>query len=236
MAPPSTASAGARKLGSPAERCSVEPSFACHGWFARSPHSVGGAECGERASVVWGKPCGSRERRGRRRRRDSTFPDGFVPTTHTTSLAPAIVRTAQLPLSDGSTFAMPEYLKGQQQGTMWLRDKLERQIGMASFVEVWRARHRPHKTHPERGVKSFAFQEPESISRQAKARWCKQNGHAVLSLQHDGVVVAFKRGTDLDAACDQMRATSEAALGYEQPCERKDGLRFLYPMLQTSIQ
>jgi hypothetical protein len=136
-------------------------------------------------------------------------------------LAPAIVQTAQLPLSDGSTFVMPEYLKGQQQGTMWLRDKLERQIGMASFVEVWRARHRPHKTHPERGVKSFAFQEPESISRQAKARWCMQNGHAVLSLQHDGVVVAFKSGTDLDAACDQMRTASEEALGYEQPCERK---------------
>ena len=35
--------------------------------------------------MVWGKPCGSRERRGRRRRRDSTSGHGFVPTTHTTS-------------------------------------------------------------------------------------------------------------------------------------------------------
>ena len=48
-------------------------------------HSVGGAECRRRASVVWGKPCGSRERRGRRRRRDSTSGDGFVTTTRTTS-------------------------------------------------------------------------------------------------------------------------------------------------------
>ena len=35
MAPPSTASAGAWRLGGLAERCSVDPSFACHGWFAR---------------------------------------------------------------------------------------------------------------------------------------------------------------------------------------------------------
>ena len=102
MAPPSTASAGARKLGSPAERCSVEPSFACHGWFARSPHSVGGAECGERASVVWGKPCGSRERRGRRRRRDSTSPHGVVTTTHTTSLLARSLSAARCPCDEGT--------------------------------------------------------------------------------------------------------------------------------------
>ena len=103
MAPPSTASAGARKLGDSAERCCLSRSFVCHDWFSRSPHSVGGAECGERASVVWGKPCGSRERRGRRRRRDSTSPDAFVRTTRTHEHGTNTACSAHHAHSTGST-------------------------------------------------------------------------------------------------------------------------------------
>ena len=85
MAPPSTASAGARKLGDCAERCCLSRSFNVHHWFSRSSHSVGGAECDERQLEVSGRPWRDRERRGRRRRRDSASGHAFVRTTRTTS-------------------------------------------------------------------------------------------------------------------------------------------------------
>ena len=47
-----------------------EPNFACHDLLFRRPHSVDGAECGDRKMGVSGTPCGSQEVRGRRRRRD----------------------------------------------------------------------------------------------------------------------------------------------------------------------
>ena len=93
---------------------------------------------------------------------------------------------------------------------------------MTRFVTDWLAHHKPGKGHPERTVKSFAFQEAESISRRAKVCWAARNGHAVLSLQHDGIVVAVKRGSDAGDVAEQMAGASEEALGYRQPCELKD--------------
>ena len=93
---------------------------------------------------------------------------------------------------------------------------------MTRFVTDWLAHHKPGKGHPERTVKSFAFQEAESISRRAKVRWAARNGHAVLSLQHDGIVVAVKRGSDAGDVAEQMATASEEALGYRQPCELKE--------------
>ena len=92
---------------------------------------------------------------------------------------------------------------------------------MSGFIERWLAIHKPGKPHPERTVKSYAFQEAESTSRTAKVAWCKRQGHAVLSLQHDGVMVAFTSGTDPHTAAGQMSAASSAAVGYEQPSEVK---------------
>ena len=45
------------------------------------------------------------------------------------------------------------------------------------LVTDWLAHHKPGKGHPDRTVKSFAFQEAESISRRAKVRWAARNGH-----------------------------------------------------------
>ena len=53
MAPPSTASAGVSELASAAARCAVDPRFACHDWFARSPHSAPPTECARRESQSW---------------------------------------------------------------------------------------------------------------------------------------------------------------------------------------
>ena len=127
------------------------------------------------------------------------------------------VKAVHVPLANGALFSFRAYLSAQSDGTFWLQEKLDRQVGFSSFIEAWLRVHKPHKTHPERTVKSFCFSEAESISREAKAEWCRRNGHAVLSLQHDGLVVALAAGTDPLVACGQMRVASESALGYEQP-------------------
>ena len=43
----------------------------------------------------------------------------------------------------------------------------------------------------------------------------------MLSLQHDGVVVALQGGTGPDTAAHHMSVASSAAVGYEQPSEVK---------------
>ena len=88
MAPPSTASAGARKLGGCAERCCLSRSFDVHHWFLRRRHSVGGAECRRRQLEVSGRPWRDREVPWTAPTADSTSGDGFVPTTRTTSPPP----------------------------------------------------------------------------------------------------------------------------------------------------
>ena len=89
---------------------------------------------------------------------------------------------------------------------------------MHSFITTWLAHHKPYKRHPERTLKSFAFQEAESISREAKVTWCQCNGQAVISLQHDGIVVALAEGSDPSTVALQLQTASEEALGYEMPC------------------
>ena len=96
----------------------------------------------------------------------------------------------------GGSFDFGAYLHAQAEGKLWLSNSLEERTGMTRFVTDWLAHHKPGKGHPERTVKSFAFQEAESISRRAKVCWAARNGHAVLSLQHDGIVVAVKGGSD----------------------------------------
>ena len=76
----------------------------------------------------------------------------------------------------GGAFSFGAYLREQQEGTEWLAARLERSTGMASFVTAWHATHRPTKRHPERTLKSYAFQEAESRSREAKVEWCEGFG------------------------------------------------------------
>ena len=131
------------------------------------------------------------------------------------------IQRTTMQLTNGTTFDLAEYLRAQAEGTEWLRDRMERHVGMATFVETWLPQHKPHKTHPERTLKSFVFQEAESMSRAAKVACCQQNGHAVLSLQHDGIVVALRQGAAPDVVSEQLQEASELKLGYDQPCEIK---------------
>ena len=127
------------------------------------------------------------------------------------------LKQTRVALEGGGSFDFGAYLQAQAEGTLWLSNSLGERTGMTRFVTDWLAHHKPGKGHPERTVKSFAFQEAESISRRAKVRWAARNGHAVLSLQHDGIVVAVKRGSDAGDVAEQMARASEEALGYRQP-------------------
>jgi len=162
---------------------------------------------------------------------------------------PEAVRFA---LPQGEHFDMGEYLSAQQKGTDWLARRMEAQTGMLTFISDWLKEYkpppdeierrraimraaqlqgqpiapadvRPHRQRkPERTLKSYVFQDLESVSRDAKCAWCAAHGHAVLSQQHDGIVVSLRDGTPMAAARDAMQAASEAALGYPQPCTCKE--------------
>ena len=119
------------------------------------------------------------------------------------------------------TFNLKEYLQSQQASTTWIQDKLETTIGAASLVKAWLAIHKPHKRHPERTLKSYVYQEHESISRQTKEAWCEQNGHATLNLQHDGMIIALREGVTAEMARRELQRASEEALGMQQPVEIK---------------
>ena len=148
-------------------------------------------------------------------------------------LTMAQVDSVMLHLSDGSTFQHREYVQAQDQATMWLRHRMEQRLGMASFMDELLEIRKPEKRALEekwqlepgtlraRTLKSFCFQEAESISREAKVEWCTRNGHAVLSLQHDGIVVAVKEHTSRAQLLEQLQGVSEQALGYTQPCTIK---------------
>ena len=127
-----------------------------------------------------------------------------------------------LDLGGGDRFEMRRHLDTQREGTEWLRDRLEARVGMHSFVEGWLAHHKPHRRHAERTLKSYTFQDAESVSRRAKVRRALELGHAPLSLQHDGLLLSLLAGSDVGDVREEMRAASEAALGYEQGVEVKE--------------
>ena len=148
--------------------------------------------------------------------------DGNVTTfANRWALQAEAIRSMRLQLADGTTFQMHAYLTAQYNATQHLTECVERNIGMSSYVTAWLNAHKPGKPHPERTVKSYCLQEAESTSRTAKLDWCHRNGHAVVSLQHDGLIIAFAQGTDERVACASMQQDSTLRLGYHQECELK---------------
>ena len=94
---------------------------------------------------------------------------------------------------------------------------------MRAFVVAHLRNERDAKRleHPERTLASYVFQEAEGVSRQAKVRWAVQQGHTVLNLEHDGVVLAFEPGVGVAQAERDLRRACSHALGYDQPVEHK---------------
>ena len=77
-------------------------------------------------------------------------------------------------------------------------------------------------TDPARTLKSDVLAEREAVSRDAKLRWAHAGGHDVLSLQHDGVVIALRPGLTAADAVRELCQACSAALGYDQPVETKE--------------
>ena len=150
-------------------------------------------------------------------------PCQVIPVTRPSDLTFAVCGRPGLFAGDAPTrtFNLQLYLQSQHDSTAWLNDKLETSIGAHSLVRAWLDLHRPHKRHPERTLKSYAYQELESISRRAKEAWCERNGHAAISLQHDGVVVALRGEVNAGTARLELQRASERALTYPQPVEIK---------------
>ena len=64
-------------------------------------------------------------------------------------------------------------------------------------------------------MKSYMLQEAEAASREAKLRWAAESGVRVISLQHDGRVVAMVKGEErVQAAAEAMACAATAACGY----------------------
>ena len=70
-------------------------------------------------------------------------------------------------------------------------------------------------------MKSDILCEWEAISRRAKVDWARREGHDVMNLQHDGVVLALRPGVSCDYAVQQLTRICSVALGYTQPVEAK---------------
>ena len=81
--------------------------------------------------------------------------------------------------------------------------------------------------HPDRTMRSYIMQDREAASREAKAAWAAREGWAVVSLQHDGLVirppVACTTASDVARrACASLSRACSDALGYEQPVTVKE--------------
>ena len=62
-------------------------------------------------------------------------------------------------------------------------------------------------------LKSYLLQEAEGVGREAKLRWCKENGLRVCSLQHDGVGVCIE-DDQIRGATTALTAAVTTACGY----------------------
>jgi len=102
----------------------------------------------------------------------------------------------QIALPDGDVFHVRNYLAQQPERTAWLADCLP---DMLNALEEW-ARVDGNGTAPARTLKSDVLAEYEARSREAKLLWAAAGGHDVLSLQHDGIVIALRPGLAASAA------------------------------------
>ena len=62
-------------------------------------------------------------------------------------------------------------------------------------------------------LKSYLLQEAEGVGREAKLRWCKENGLRVCNLQHDGVGVCIE-DDQIRGATSALTAAVTTACGY----------------------
>ena len=109
---------------------------------------------------------------------------------------------------------MAEYKREQEQGTAEAMAESARAL---QYLErLWA--DKPKAKNSERArrttLKSYLLQEAEAASREAKLRWCRENGVRVISLQHDGIVAMVRGSERTQQVADSMAASATAACGY----------------------
>lgn len=126
----------------------------------------------------------------------------------------------EIELTDGGRFDVRLYLRQQPERTQWVADQRPHLLALYARwaeAEVPPSERKP----PERTLKSDLCAEYEAASRAAKVWWARTRGHAPLSLQHDGVVIALREGVGAEEARGELQVVSSRALGYEQPVSMK---------------
>ena len=119
----------------------------------------------------------------------------------------------------GASYSLEEYWREQQQGTAWMS---ARQADMIEMIQDYHARTaRTEKKRPELTAKSYTLQSIEACSREAKLAWCARNGFRVMSLQHDGVLVAGGPSTNWAILGRALTGASRLACGYRTEVEVK---------------
>jgi hypothetical protein len=120
----------------------------------------------------------------------------------------------------GTTFDMPYYIKQQPAATNEIAQALPH---MHSYINEWQnSACAINERVPARTLKSYVLQEMEAFSREAKMKYCKHSGHAVINIQHDGLVVRTHTGTEVANLRDELSRVCSRALGYRQPIECKE--------------
>ena len=71
--------------------------------------------------------------------------------------------------------------------------------------------------------KSYVLQEAEAASREAKLRWCQENGVRVINLQHDGVVAMVSDLQAQERAAQGMAREATARCGFDVTVVPKQG-------------
>ena len=128
-------------------------------------------------------------------------------------------------LGGGETFHVRELFQQQSLRTQWLAEQLGDLHETVRYWNLHEANVNPPggATDPARTLKSDVVSELEAVSRTAKWNWACATGRAVISLQHDGVVIVplpRDHGNEEELRSDLQRVSS-AALGYDQPVEIK---------------
>ena len=120
-------------------------------------------------------------------------------------------------LPNGLKFPVQTYFQQQRRKT---EDMALRLPHVLELIEYWR-KHEGGNINSDRTLKSEICCEWEAISRRAKVRWALEHGHDVLSLQHDGVVLAIRADCSVEEVRKNLQRASSIATAYEIPVSNK---------------
>ena len=120
-------------------------------------------------------------------------------------------------LPNGLKFPVQTFFRQQHEKTEDLALRLPH---LTDLISYW-SKHEGGNSHPERTLKAEICCEWEALSRRAKVKWAISNGHDVLSLQHDGVVLGLRNDTPINEACECLQKASSIATAYHIPVTNK---------------